>query len=242
MTDNNRRRYEMLVRVRDFGAAYAHLFPKSTLAEQAFAAVIAGVGGIDAHDLTEASASVSARATRKAEARRALVERLLSIRKTAGVFAGANEQLRAYFALPEAKHDDALLRAARHFLKQGAPVAAQFIEHGMPPTFLVDLGTLIEKFEEALRDRGMSRADQVAARSRIKTSLANALDAVRKLDVIVANHLAPDSEVREVWKRTRRVEYHGRGRRPAFAKASAGEGAGVPGVEPADAVPSSPTA
>jgi hypothetical protein len=159
MNDNNRRRYEMLVRVRDFGTAYAHLFPKSTLAQQAFATVIAGVGEIDAHDLTEASASVSARATRKSVARKSLVERLTLIRKTAGVLAGANEQLREHFAL-DARNDDALLRTARQFVKQAAPVAAQFIEHGMPPTFLVDLGTLIETFEEALRDRGMSRDDR----------------------------------------------------------------------------------
>jgi hypothetical protein len=130
----------------------------------------------------------------------------------------------------------------RQFLKQGTPVAAQFIEHGMPATFLVDLGTLIERFEEALRGCRMSRADQVAARPRIKTSLANAPDAVHKLDVIVANHLAPESEVRKVWKRTRRVEYHGRGRR----------GAAIPGgdlvqapvsreASPSD-VPSAPTA
>ena len=39
MKDFERRRIDMLARVRDFGARYGHLFPESGLARQTFAAV-----------------------------------------------------------------------------------------------------------------------------------------------------------------------------------------------------------
>jgi hypothetical protein len=204
MNDIDRRQYEMLVRVRDFGASHAHLFPASSLAQQAFADVTTGLREIEAHDVAEASASVSARATRKLEARRALVERLMLIARTAQVLPGTGPDFKAHFRVPDTTNAAVLLTTARQFTKDATPCAQQFIAHGMPSTFLDDLGALIEQLESALRDRGVSRDQQMAARARIRKALASALSATRTLDVLVANHLASDSAVREVWKRNRR--------------------------------------
>ena len=230
MYDFARRRYEMLMRVREFGASYGHLFPDSSLAHQAFAEVTAGIREIEAQDLAEASATVSARATRKLEARRALVERLILVAKTAQVVSGAGPDFTGHFqaVAPDATNDQLLLTTARRFAKHAAPVAEQFIAHGMAPTFLTDLGALIEGLESALRTRGVSRDEQLAARNRIKTSLKSALAAVRKLDVIVANHPATDSAVREVWKRNRRVDY------PAGRSRKDGAPPATPPSEPAE--------
>lgn len=100
-----------------------------------------------------------------------------------------------------------LLTAARKFVERAAPLSAQFIEHGMPASFPGDLEDLIEGLEAAQRDRGMSRDERVAARARIKESLAKALTAVGTVDVMVGTHLAPGSEAREVWNRNKRVSY-----------------------------------
>jgi hypothetical protein len=215
MNNKDRRRYEMLARVRDFGASNGHLFPESSLAQQAFGEVTSGVKEIETHDLAEASASVSARATRKLEARRALVERLMLVAKTAQVVSGSGPDFKAHFQVPDTTNDHLLLTTARKFATHAAPVAEQFIAHGMASTFVADLGARIEQFEGALRDRGVSRDQQMAARDGIKKGLATALAAARKLDVIVSNHLASDSAVRGVWKRNRRIEYANRSRKVA---------------------------
>jgi hypothetical protein len=215
MNNKDRRRYEMLVRVRDFGASNGHLFPESSLAQQAFGEVTSGVKEIETHDLAEASASVSARATRKLEARRALVERLMLVAKTAQVVSGSGPDFKAHFQVPDTTNDHLLLTTARKFATHAAPVAEQFIAHGMASTFVADLGARIEQFEGALRDRGVSRDQQMAARDGIKKGLATALAAARKLDVIVSNHLASDSAGRQAWKRNRRIENPYRSRKGA---------------------------
>ncbi len=66
------RQYEMLVRVRNFGTTYGHLFPASSVAGETFAAVDAAIKELDAQELAHLAASVSARAQRKDTARQAL--------------------------------------------------------------------------------------------------------------------------------------------------------------------------
>jgi len=220
MYDIDRRRYDMLVRVRDFGASYGHLFPDTSLAAKAFTAVATHVGEIEAHDLAAASATVSARATRKREARDALIERLTLIGRTAQVLPDVDSEFRAHFVVPRETNDALLLTSARQFAKHAAAVTAQFVAHGMPSAFLEDLGTLIGNLEKAVRDRGMGRDEQMTARKRLKEAMAGGLAATRQLDVIVANHLASDSALRDVWKRNRRIEYPAPVRKGATKPAS----------------------
>ena len=49
MTRQQRYRYEMFVRVRDFGAAHKELFPESSTGGQWFAEVSGAVAAIDGH-------------------------------------------------------------------------------------------------------------------------------------------------------------------------------------------------
>ena len=157
MHHNDRRRYEMLVRVRDFGTTYGQLFPGSTLAPRAFAAVSTAVDDIQAGDVAETTASVAARATRKQEAKRALQERVLLIARTAQVLPDTESAFKAYFTPQSMRTDQRLLATARQYAQRVEPVAAQFVAHGMPDTVVTDLNVLITRFETALRDRGMSR-------------------------------------------------------------------------------------
>ena len=212
MYDIDRRRYDMLTRVRDFGTTYGHLLPASS-AEQALAAVTTSIAELEAHDVARAAATVSARATRKQAARRALLDRLVLVGKAAQLVPGQDAEFRAQFVIAHNASDVALLTIARTFVERAAPVAAAFIAHGMPAAFPGDLEGLIDDFEAARRDRGMSRDEQVAARTRIKASLAKALTAVGTLDVMVGTHLAAGSEAREVWKRTKRINYPGTARK-----------------------------
>ena len=70
MTRQQRFKYEMFVRVRDFGAAHAALFPEASKGGQAFARVLAAVAALDeqqqAHLLGLAEARRIKAATRDA--------------------------------------------------------------------------------------------------------------------------------------------------------------------------------
>jgi hypothetical protein len=223
------RRYEMLVRVRDFGDSHGHLFPESSLARQTFTAIAAAVRQLDLQRLQEEAASVIARAHRKDAARRALGDRLTKIVQTARVLANDVPGLEQTFELPAKVTDQTLLAAARRFHEAAAPHNAQFVSHGMPATFLADTNGLADALEAALRERGMSRDEQVGARERIKTTLAEALAAVRKLDVIVTNHFGDDAVTQAVWRRDRRVLYPSRP--PKEAAPAQGEPAPTPSAD-----------
>src|SRR2546422_1046496 len=60
------RQYEMLLRVRDFGNTHRESFAGSIVAQQAFAAVGRAIDDLTAADMRKLSASMSARAGRKA--------------------------------------------------------------------------------------------------------------------------------------------------------------------------------
>ncbi len=203
----NRRRYDVLTQVRDFGATYGHLLPESTPASQAFAAVNAAIASIEAHDVAETTASVAARGRRTSAARQALQDQLALIARTAQVLPGADADFQAQFKLSGWQTDQLLLRAARQCIQHATPGEAQFIAYGLRPTFLTDLGALIQRFEEAVRGRGASRSQRVAAGTAIKEALTTAFAAIRELDVMVANQLASNAVAREVWKRARRIRY-----------------------------------
>ena len=213
----DRRRYDMLMRVREFGVNFGHLLPESTLARQALATIDEAVGQVPVLDQAATSASVAA--TRKATARRALVDLLVKVEQTSRVLAVANPGLKPRFELSESLGDRRLLSIARQFASDAAAEAAEFVAHGMPTTFVVDLEQRTATFEATLRERGASREEQVAARTRIATSLAAALAAVRTLDVIVANHLASDPVTQAVWRRDRGVAYPHRSRKAVAAPA-----------------------
>ena len=131
MNAMERRQYEMLVRVRDFGDNYGHLFPASSVARQNFAAVTAAVRELDAQEVTHMAASVSARADRKTAARDVLLARLLAISQTARVIARETPGVEGDFQMPNPSTDRMLVTAGRKFARDAKPLGSQFVAHGM---------------------------------------------------------------------------------------------------------------
>src|SRR5215212_10270295 len=83
MTGIERRQFEMLVRVRNFGNTNRALFASSPVAQQTFAAVGTAIDDLAATDMKKMSASASARAGRKVAARRALLDVLQKVNQLA---------------------------------------------------------------------------------------------------------------------------------------------------------------
>src|ERR1700745_931625 len=103
MTSKETRRYEMLVRVRDFGEAHRDLFPTSTRGGEAFAAVAEAVRQLTDHAVAKLSPAQEGKAAKTA-AHTTLLEQLTAIKETARVVAkvpGFNK----VFRLPTWKGD-----------------------------------------------------------------------------------------------------------------------------------------
>jgi hypothetical protein len=79
MTGIERRRYEMLVRVRNFGQTHASLFASSPAVQKTFALLDATINELTTTDGRKLAAKTSARGDRKAVARRALKDLLTRV-------------------------------------------------------------------------------------------------------------------------------------------------------------------
>jgi hypothetical protein len=203
MNATERRQYEMLLRLQDFSNTYRDLFAGSAVALEAFSSVNAAIDALTATDLLKLSASVSARADRKAMARKTLVDQLVKANTLARVLKAHGTPLPSAFAMPASRSDQVLLTVGRQFARDAAPLEAEFISYGVQPKLIADATTA---FEAATRDRGMKRADHVAAINRIRELLAAGLLEVRRLDLIVGSQLADNASILAVWKQARRVE------------------------------------
>jgi hypothetical protein len=205
MKRTDRRRYDMLARVREFGIHHGHLLPESTDAKQLLEIVHAALAEVDARDRIAASASVAT--ARKAQARAALMQVLARVAQTARVLSAGSPELKPQFELGPKYPDRRLVAIARHLLDQVKAHSGRFVAHGMAAGFITDFETLITTFDAAIEARGATREERVAARTRRGEALDAAMAAARGLDMIVANHLADDHVTQAVWKRERRIAY-----------------------------------
>jgi hypothetical protein len=97
------------------------------------------------------------------------------------------------FRRPTRKSAQALLTAVRLLARDVEAVAPTFLARAMPDTFLAELTQLLDAYEHAVNAREMSKGETAAARASIRSALSAGLAAVRRLDVIIANHARHDS-------------------------------------------------
>jgi len=203
MKDRERRKYEMLLRIRDFGnmnrEVLAGLPPAGPTA---FESVNAAVNALTATDVMKLSARMAARADRKANARNALIKLLVRTSQLARVLRARGYVL-PVFEIPRSSSDQGWLTRARQFARDAEPFDAEFDGHGVGPK---TIATVADAFEKATRDREMKRADHIEARMRIRHLLRSALLDVRRLDLMVQRQFARDTVIRTVWTQVRRVE------------------------------------
>ena len=221
------RQYEMLQRVRDFGNIHRQRFADGSVALKAFATLGGLIGDLAATDIAKRSASASARADRKSAARKELGDLLVKVSQTAKVLQ-ANGHSMPPFDVPPSRSDQALLTIARQFARDAAPLEAEFVAHGLQPAGIDETARV---FETAMRDRGMSRADHIEARTRIQHLFASASEHLRTLDVIIRNEMARDKVFLTIWKRARHI---GVARRPRGANVDESP---VPATGADDALP-----
>ena len=200
MTGFDKRRYQMLTHVRDFGVAHRDLFPTNSSAQSAFAIVAAEVERLDALKLTERGARRAVRAAPRIEVRTRLLETLVRAKNTARVLAKTIPQLATQVELPDGANDRRILSVTRQFLEAIGPYLEQFAAHGISAD---ELQQRVESLETTINERELRRKEQSQAREQIDGCLGRAVEAIETLDVAVANHLASNPERLAEWKRSR---------------------------------------
>jgi hypothetical protein len=209
------RRYQMLRRVRDFGATERERFASIPLAVRTFTLVADAVSAVEHSAWQESHSRRDGRqhTIAKAEARRSLMNQLQVIRRTARALALDAPQLRGTFQMPRAPRDLTLVAVARAIAAHAAPLEREFIAHALPETFIADLNRLIDDFEQAIGRRHLLGGDHTQARVGIELAVARGFLAVRRLDAIVLNRLRGDVRMLAQWRSARFVE-----RSPASAR------------------------
>jgi len=228
MTELEIRKYQTLVRVRDFGAAHRDLFPARSVAGKLFAAVAEAADALPQHETTELAGRGGQQdgAASKAAARAVLRRQVRAIALVAG--AADVPGLGAKFRASLSCSDERLLSQARSFLKEAKPFADTFVAHELPSNFLRQLQEAIDAFEAATSERATGRAQRVGARARIEATMEEGLRAVRRLSAIVPNKLDDPAAV-AMWDLARRIDY-GRVKtdEPAAPNGSAATSSGRP--------------
>lgn len=201
MKSQETRRYEMLKRVRDFGAARAAAFPAPTLGQELFTVVAAVVAELESHAASQTSGLNAAvgGTTTKALIREDLRDALAAINRTARSLAYETPGLDDKFRLPRSSNDQALLSAARAFAADAAPMVSAFVRYELPENFLADLQAQIDAFEATLSQRATAKGTHVAATAAIDAALSRGLVAARQLDAIVRNKLRDDPAALAAW-------------------------------------------
>jgi hypothetical protein len=208
MNNGEFRQYEMLRRVRDFGVAHAVDFPANTLGSALFATVGTTVTEIEQVASTQTSKSGSSlqETESKSLAREALLEEMEAISMTARARALDNPGLENQFRVPRSCSDQALLNAARAFLTDATPLAAEFIRHEMATDFLDDLRSAIEDFEHAITDRNHNREGRVSATASLDIVIAKGVKQAKQLNAVVRNKYRNDPAMLAAWTSASHVE------------------------------------
>jgi hypothetical protein len=79
------------------------------------------------------------------------------------------------------------------------------VRYGMPESFLTDLGTALDRFEQALNEKHNGRAAHVGARAELEAVTAEIMLLVKQLDALNRFHFRKDAESLAAWKSARDV-------------------------------------
>lgn len=208
MNADERRRYDMLARVRDFGAENASDFPPGSVGADNFATVGAVVGELDASGAAQASGMSSGRqgTAMKSNAREDVREELRAINRTARALALDDPGLSEKFLMPRGDNDQKLIAAARAFITDAEPLKNEFVKYGLNADFLSQLQADIASFEQAVGDKNAATVEQVGATAAIDAQIERGMIAVRRLKAIVTNKYVNNSAKLAAWLSASHVE------------------------------------
>lgn len=213
MTRVERVRYEMLLRIRDFGSAYRGRFPESSRAGQTFDTVTMAVADAGTHAMAKAAAAGRGR-RKRIVTRAAILAEMLVIARTAREIRPSTPATLG-LRMPGRRSDAAVLTRARGFVRDTEALLDEFVSLGLSAAWFAEFRRAVDAFGEAVAERRAGRVGAAGAQAGLSAAIAAGMAAARTLDVIVANALERDPVAFAAWRRARRV-VEGKRRRVAL--------------------------
>jgi hypothetical protein len=205
MTVLEKRRIEMLVRLRAFCAEHPELLKTATDSQPTLADLDAAIAELRTHLQAQdvGLASFHENARMRADARASLRRTLDSIRTFAATLGtvGLDEK----FRVPRRLTDAALVVRARSFVTEAAPIADALVARGLPATTLSDLPNEIAALEQTAAACDTHRHVHVGARVGIIAVVRSATAIAKRLDAMVLHSPARDAATMAAWRNARRV-------------------------------------
>ena len=204
MTRDQRYKYEMLVRVREFGFAHRDRFPAASIGGAGFARVQAALAAIDEHLRDRCGGQAASRKVK--ESTRAAVRDYMKVLTRAGRRAARRWGGTNVFHMPPRRTQTAELAAARAFIVEAMKVQERFIALGLPQTFLGDFTALVDGLQEAMDMRVGSKTVRGQAQAGLIAELQRGFEAVLDLDVLIAAIAREEPIMGAAWQSARSIE------------------------------------
>lgn len=203
MNTQSQKRFNMFLRVQQFGVEHAGIFAENTYGGKLFGEIglivgemVRGVAGQNEGEKRSVSGKLS-------KAKKNLIEDLQAIARTGQTMNKDFPEVAGKFKLTMPLSNPDLLGTARAFAGFAEPYRASFIERNLPANFLEDLEADISLFEAALRDRITVSNQRTAASRAIRTGATKGMDAVKRLDAVVRNTFRGNEVKLADWKRAK---------------------------------------
>jgi len=208
MKDTERRRLEMFIRVREFGATHIAQFPPTSFGGEKFAILDSVIDALEEKTSAQSSGRSRVResTSSKAAARDELMRDLEAISRTARAMALTTPGLNDKFRVPHNQSNQAVLATARAASTDALPLKAEFIRRGLPADFIEDLEADIEILEQAITSKAQGTESHIAATAAIDREIERGMNAVRELDPVVRNKFASDPATLAAWLSATHVE------------------------------------
>lgn len=147
MDTRERNRYDMLIRIKQFGQENAADFPPASAGRKNFATIGTVIDNLREHAAAQTSSAGQNTTARKAALRDSIRLKMKAIARTARALAIDNPNLSRLFRIPDGDNDQKLIAAAREFAGESANFKTDLVGFGLQTDFIESLTRAITEFE-----------------------------------------------------------------------------------------------
>ena len=202
-----RRKLDMARRARDFCRTHPSQNSGHTAAVARLEERLARAEALAQQQVT-GQLAVSGAVAHKEQLREEVYNTLALLAGLAEPAAREEPDLAVGFARPQIKFSDQVfLTRARVAAANGSAHRDLLIRYGMPETFLDELDTALDGFEQALNQKHNGRAAHVGARAELNAVTSEIMLTIRQLDALNRFHFRKDAESLAAWKSARDVAW-----------------------------------
>jgi hypothetical protein len=135
-----------------------------------------------------------------------LREYLKNVNRTARALETDHPGISPTFRLPESGSYPALIARTQAIIAAATPLQADFVDAGLPGTFLTELAALLTAFQNATNQKHDGGITQVLGTAALNAKANLGVKAARDCDACVRNHFRNNPEMLAAWKHARRIE------------------------------------